>query len=248
VITPPPVKVAAERLGIRILQPHDINSEPLLQPETHNPKPDYLVVVAYGQLLKAPLLALPKIAPVNVHASLLPRWRGASPIQNAILAGDAMTGVTVQRMVQKLDAGPVLAQQSIPIGLRETFIELHDRLAKMGADLLLQTLTQELHPKEQAADGITVCKKLSRANGMVDPQTMPAEDIDKYVRALHPWPGVTLSLGKDSSLKILATDLQPSAGAAALSCKDQTTLYLVSVQVPGGKPLTGKEWERGRKL
>ncbi len=240
IITPPPVKIAAECLRIPVLQPQDINTQTF-------PVPDYLVVVAYGQLLKDPLLALPKIAPVNVHASLLPRWRGASPIQHAILAGDTATGISVQRMVQQLDAGPVLAQQSTPIGPRETFTELHDRLATMGADLLCQALTQDLKPVKQTESGITVCKKLARASGVIDPQKMTAQEIDRHVRALSPWPGVTLPLGSDSSLKILATDLEPASGAAALPCKGSTTLYLVSVQVSGGKPVTGQEWERGRK-
>lgn len=248
IITPPPVKVAAERLGVPVLQPEDINNEMFSQPETRNPKPDYLVVVAYGQLLKEPLLALPKIAPVNVHASLLPRWRGASPIQHAILAGDMETGITVQRMVKKLDAGPILAQENTRIGARETFVELHDRLAVMGADLLVKTLlSQPATSSPQPDTGMTVCKKLTRASGTVDPNTMTAEEIDRRVRALHPWPGVTLSLGGDASLKILASDLQAAKGSAPLSCKNGSTLHLLSVQPSGGKPMTGEEWMRGQR-
>ncbi len=245
-ITPPPVKIVAERLGIPVLQPQDINADTGNE-ELGTRNCDYLVVVAYGQLLKAPLLALPNVAAVNLHASLLPRWRGASPIQQAILAGDAITGVTVQRMVQKLDAGPVLAQQSTNIEPRETYRELHDRLAVIGADLLVQALSRELSPAEQSENGVTVCKKLSRASGLIDPEMMTAQEIDRHVRALNPWPGVTLPLGNDASLKILATDLQPAAGGVALPCKENTTLYLLFVQVPGGKPTTGEEWERGRK-
>ncbi|OGJ64389.1 methionyl-tRNA formyltransferase [Candidatus Peribacteria bacterium RIFCSPHIGHO2_02_FULL_53_20] len=246
-ITPPPVKITAKRLNIPIWQPNDINAQPLPTPDSPLPTPDYLVVIAYGQILSETILALPKIAPVNVHASLLPRWRGASPIQNSILAGDEETGVTVQRMVKELDVGPILSQEKTRIGPRETFTELHNRLSIMGVDLLVQTLLSEPEPKSQPASGITLCKKLTRSSGIVDPKTMTAEEIDRRVRALNPWPGVTLSFDNDSSLKILVTDLQPTSCTAALSCKDQTTLYLMSVQPSGGKPMTGEEWMRGQR-
>ena len=242
IVTPPPVKVAAQKLGIPVWQPSDINKEPM--PELPNsPSPDYIVVVAYGQLLKQHLLDLPKIAPVNVHASLLPRWRGASPIQHAILMGDRETGVTIQRMVKALDEGPIISQESTAIGPRETFTELHDRLAKTGAHLLVQTLLSDAKPKPQAESGVTHCKKLTRASGAVDPSLMTAIEIDRRVRALNPWPGVTL----DTSLKILATELQPTASAVPLLCKDDTTVYLVTVQPAGGKPMTGEEWARGKR-
>lgn len=247
IVTPPPVKVAAEKLGIPVWQPSDINHEPLPISDTRSPIPDFLVVVAYGQLLKQHLLDLPAIAPVNVHASLLPRWRGASPIQHAILAGDTETGITVQRMVKKLDAGPILAQEHTTIRPRETYEELHDRLSLLGAKVLTNTLLAELKNEPQTEHGMTLCKKLTRASGIIDPKTMTAGEIDRRVRALHPWPGVTLPLDDDSSLKILSTDLHAAAGAAALPCKDQKILYLVSVQPSGGKPMTGIEWERGRR-
>lgn len=257
IITPPPVKVAAQKLGIGVWQPEDINAEmsnlPISRPvhrslsEGGLTTPDFLVVVAYGQILKEPLLALPKIAPVNVHASLLPRWRGAAPIQHAILAGDSETGITVQRMVKKLDAGPILAQEKAKIGERETFTELHDRLSVLGAELLKDTLLAQPEPRPQPESGMTLCKKLTRASGTVNPKTMAAEEIDRCVRALNPWPGVTLSLGEDVSLKILASALQPANGSAPLSCKNGSTLHLVSVQPSGGKPMTGEEWKRGKR-
>lgn len=242
VITPPPVKVAAEKLGLPVLQPTDINTA---FPTTCAPRPtpDYLVVVAYGQLLKQHLLDLPEIAPVNVHASLLPRWRGSSPIQHAILAGDMETGVTIQEMVQALDEGPVLAQEKLMIGPRETFAELHDRLSVMGADLLVSTLLSPSPSKPQSKEGVTVCRKLTRKHGEADPKTMTAEEIDRRVRALNPWPGVTL----EGSLKILASDLAPVNNAAALACKGGTTLYLAKVQPAGGMPMTGAAWQHGQR-
>lgn len=242
IVTPPPVKVAAEKLGIPVWQPADINKEEMPTPNPLRPTPDFLVVVAYGQLLKEPLLALPKIAPVNVHASLLPRWRGASPIQHAILAGDSETGVAVQRMVKALDEGPILAQEKTRIGARETFTELHDRLAKTGAHLLVQTLLSDAKPKPQTESGVTLCKKLTRASGAVDPSLMTAIEIDRRVRAFHPWPGVTM----EGSLKILESALQSAPGDVPLPCKDDTTLYLLTVQPAGGKPMSGEEWKRGK--
>jgi methionyl-tRNA formyltransferase len=162
------------------------------------------------------------------------------------LTGDAETGVTIQRMVQMLDAGPILAQAKTPIGPRETFSGLHDRLSMMGAELLVQSLLHSLQPIPQMETGVTLCKKLARASGMVDPKTMTAAEIDRRVRALHPWPGVTLPLGNDA-LKILASDLQQTKGSAALPCKDQTMLYLVNVQPAGGKPMTGEAWMHGQR-
>ncbi|MBM3227828.1 methionyl-tRNA formyltransferase [Candidatus Peribacteria bacterium] len=246
VITPPPVKIAAQGLSVPVWQPEDINAE-TRSSELQALPCDFLVVVAFGQILAPSILAIPMIAPINLHASLLPRWRGASPIQHAILAGDPETGVTVQRMVKELDAGPVLAQERTPIDPRETYASLHDRLASMGARLLVETLQRPCEPRKQSEDHVTHCKKLSRASGVVDPKTMTAEEIDRCVRALHPWPGVTLMQGDGRMLKILAADLKPSAGAAKLACRDATTLYLLRVQTAGGKPLTGQEWERGKR-
>lgn len=243
IVTAPPVKIAAQKMGIPVWQPNDITAERMHR-SLFPAHCDFLVAVAYGQILSEPLLDLPGIAPVNVHASLLPRWRGASPIQHAILAGDRETGISIQRMVKTLDTGPILAQKKTPIGPRETFPELHDRLSHMGAQLLVTTLSSKLAPELQPAMGITHCKKLTRASGIVDPKTMTAEEIDRRVRALNPWPGVTLH---DPPLKILATDLAPSADVVSLACKHQTILYLRTVQAPGGKPMSGKAWERGKR-
>src|SRR3989338_4892464 len=135
-LTPPAVKIAAETLGLKIFQPVKLNQE-IGSIQT---KPDFLIVVSYGQILSQEVLDLPKIAPINLHASLLPRWRGASPLQHTILSGDAESGVTAQKIVKELDAGPILGQERTAIDPRETTQTLHDRLAQMGADLLLKTL------------------------------------------------------------------------------------------------------------
>lgn len=246
IVTPPPVKVVAEKLGIPVWQPQSLNKELKTQDSRLKTRPDFLVVVAYGQILSEEVLAWPSIAPINVHASLLPRWRGASPVQHAVLAGDTETGVTIQRMVYELDAGPILGMQKVAIGPEETAEALFPKLAELGALLLADTLKKPLHPKDQPTDGITLCRKLSRDDGNVDPATMTAEDIDRRVRALHPWPGVRATIG-GKEIKILRTSLKPSSDAAPLPCSGGTTLYLREVQAPGGKPVTGVQWARGKK-
>ena len=209
-------------------------------------RPDFLVVVSYGQIVSQTVLDFPTVAPVNVHASLLPRWRGASPIQHAILGGDTETGVTVQKMVKQLDAGPILSQQKTSIGPRETAQTLHDRLAVLGAELLIATLKKPLMPKDQDESTVTLCGKLTRQDGVVDSATLTAEDIDRKLRGLTPWPAITMKIdGID--LKILETSLTPVDNAYMVTCKDDTKVYLVTVQPAGKKPMTGAEWARGRQ-
>jgi methionyl-tRNA formyltransferase len=244
ILRPSAVKTAALELGLPILQPESLNAFAQAQ---SLPVHDFLVVVSYGQILDESILRLPQLDPINVHASLLPRWRGASPIQSAILAGDRETGVTVQRMVRELDAGPILAQVKTPIGDRETGVMLHNRLAEMGGRLLVETLKGPRHTSVQDEAQVTHCRKLTREDGVVDIDTMTAEEIDRCTRALNPWPGVRV-IGQDNAmLKILKTSLTPEPEALAIQCMGNTTLYLALVQEPGGKPMSGQAWERGKK-
>jgi methionyl-tRNA formyltransferase len=240
--TPPPVKQAATALGLKVLQPKDIRRE---FQDLQLQQPDFLVVVSYGQILSEEILAFPRIAPVNVHASLLPRFRGASPIQHAILSGDDETGVTIQRMVKELDAGPVYTQEETPIGPRETTPMLHDRLKEMGAALLVKMLLDLPSATPQKGD-VTLCRKLTRADGFVDATKMSAEEIDRKVRALNPWPGVTMIINS-VSLKILATSLDPMDDAHPVVCEDGNMLFLRTVQPPGKKPMSGGAWQRGHR-
>lgn len=239
-IMPPPLKPVAEHANIPILQPNKLRHELLTLAGV--PRPDYLVVVSYGQLLSEDILAYPTIAPINVHASLLPRWRGASPIHHAILQGDKETGVTIQKMEPQLDAGPILAQARTTISLRETYQTLHDRLAEIGASLLVKTMKEPLLPRTQEGE-VTHCRKLTRDDGLVDPQTMTAEEIDRRVRALFPWPGVLIHINSQP-LKILETYLEAVPGSTLLSAKDGTILHLARVQQPGRDAVTGVEWQR----
>lgn len=235
-MTPSPVRIAAESHGITVLEPKHV-----AEVRDRIPPHDFMVVASYGHILPQHILDLPRIAPVNVHASLLPTLRGASPIQHAILQGLPETGVTIQRMVLALDAGPILAQVRVPITSRMTMPVLHDTLAAHGAALLCSTLTATLHESPQSEEHATFCAKLTRKDGIADPQTMTATTIDRMVRALVPWPGV-----KIRDTKILATDLVPSPDALAVPCAQHTTLYVRSLQPHSSAPMSGKAFVHGR--
>lgn len=243
-LTASPVKMLAEKKKIPIWQPQNIKKEMTRHWSLVTGHCDFLVLVAYGQLLSQEILDLPHIAPVNLHASLLPRWRGASPIQHAILAGDTESGVTVQRMIRALDAGPILGQHSVTLQERETATTLHDTLAAAGATLLVNTLKETLQEGEQDVSLVTACGKLSREDGLVDPSAMTAIEIDRRVRALTPWPGVRATI-RGHEVKVLETNLEPVEHALSLECAGHSTLFVTKLQSPGGKPLMASEWVKG---
>lgn len=203
-LTPPPVKVAAQALGLEVLQPERVRG-PEVGEILRRLGPDLLVVVAYGQIIPASVLAIPKHGAVNVHASLLPRHRGAAPIAHAILAGDHETGVTIMRMDEKLDHGPVLATRATAIGPHEDAVALTSRLAEMGADLLVETIAElgGIEPHEQDHQRATFAPRLSRKDGELDWDLSPQE-IDRRVRAFQPWPGVTLPDPSGERMKVLS--------------------------------------------
>jgi len=194
-LAPPAVKLAAEELGLEVFQPEKIRA-PESVARLAALAPELIVVVAYGQIIPRSVLAIPPRGVVNVHASLLPRHRGAAPVNHAILSGDGVTGVTIMRMDEQLDHGPVLAERATPIGPREDAAALADRLAVVGAELLVETLARldEIVPVEQDHAAATLAPKLSREDGELD-WTLDAAEIDRRVRGLRPWPGVTLPLG-----------------------------------------------------
>ena len=242
ILTPPAVKVAAQELSLPIGQPEKINLD-IASLKEKNPTIDFLVVVSYGQILSPEVLAWPKIAAINVHASLLPLLRGASPLQHAILEEYTETGVTVQRMVRELDAGPILSQKKIRLDERETFLSLHDKLATIGADAVAETLSSPLASKEQDQTKATFCHKLTKADGYIDPSNMHAQQIDRMVRALTPWPGV-----RWGNTILLETALIASPDALALDCAQNSILWIQKIQPAGGKPMTGQAYARGRHL
>ncbi len=247
ILTAPPVKTLAQDRAIPVHQPENINSYlPAKIASGEIMKPDFLVVVAYGKILKQVVLDIPKIAPINVHGSLLPRWRGASPVEHAILAGDETTGITVQVMSAGLDEGPTLSMKEIPIESRETSYELREKLSKIGAELLVQTLKKPLKPIAQSSDGITICKKLSREDSLVDPKKMTAVEIDRRVRALNPWPSVLCKV-EGHDLKIIESSLTEASTGIPLLCANNSTLYLIKVQEAGKKMMEAADWMRGIK-
>lgn len=202
-----PVKQVALAAGIPVIQPASLRRESDAVAQIKAWEPDYLVVVAFGQILRQEVLDFPRVAPINVHASLLPRWRGAAPIQAAIRAGDAYTGITTMIMDVGLDTGPILLQDSIPIDAAETGQSLHDKLALLGAQLLVYTLdwllAGSIQPHSQPANEslITVAPTLTKEDGAIT-WTDSAVQIDRHVRAFTPWPG-TYTFWNGKRLKIL---------------------------------------------
>jgi methionyl-tRNA formyltransferase len=227
-ITPSPVKVAAQELGLPILQPEKIRDASVVT-RLRELQPDLMVVVAYGQIIPADVLAIPARGVVNVHASLLPRHRGAAPIAHAILAGDRETGVTIMKMDEQLDHGPILSVRRTEIGLREDAPGLTARLARMGADLLVDTLARldRIEPLEQDAERATVAPRLRRENGELDWE-MNADEMDRRVRALQPWPGATLPTAR-GRVKVLSGHVEGERYVPDV------------VQAPGKKPAPAKQ-------
>ncbi len=227
-VTPPPVKIAAHQLGLEVYQPASIRDQEAIE-KVRKLAPELLVVVAYGQLIPAELLAIPSRGAVNVHASLLPRHRGAAPVARAILSGDRQTGVTIMRMDEQLDHGPILAVHTTSIGEREDAAALTERLASIGAELLVSTLARlgEITPVEQNHEQATLAPRFRREDGELD-WSISADEIDRRVRALQPWPGVTLPTRR-GRVKVLSGHVEG----------DQYVPDLV--QLPGKKPAPAKQ-------
>jgi methionyl-tRNA formyltransferase len=179
-------------------------------------------VAAYGLILPQTMLAAPRRGCLNIHASLLPRWRGAAPIQAAILAGDAESGVTIMQMDAGLDTGPMLLREAVPIGPGTTATDLHDALAALGARLILRALAENPAPVPQPDAGATYAPKLTREDGRID-WAQPAEDLLRRVRALNPWPG-TFSTLDGTMLKVLAAEPAAGAGPPGTVLDEQLTV------------------------
>jgi methionyl-tRNA formyltransferase len=222
-MTSSPVKLAAEELGLRVFQPPRIRDFEGVEAA------DLLVVAAYGQIIPRAVLDLPRLGAVNVHASLLPRWRGAAPVAHAILAGDHETGVSIMEMDEKLDHGPVLATRATPIEEGEDAAQLTRRLAGLGARLLVETLEHldELSAVEQDHARATLAPKLTREFGELD-ASMTATEMDRRVRALQPWPGATLPTAR-GRVKVLRGHVEGDRYVPDV------------VQLPGKKPAPAKQ-------
>jgi len=216
-LQPSPVQELAEAHDLPVHCPTNLRT-PEAQAEFAALGADAAVVAAYGLLLPPPVLAAPQLGCLNVHASLLPRWRGAAPIQRAILAGDAETGVTIMQMDAGLDTGPILLQHAVPIGRQTTGGGLTDELAALGSRLMLETLAGVAQgaltpPRSQSSDGMTYAAKLRRDEAWLD-WRKPAVALERQVRAFDPWPGAFF-LGRGERLRVLAAETAPLAGEAA---------------------------------
>ncbi|MEP1961843.1 methionyl-tRNA formyltransferase [Tateyamaria sp.] len=220
---PSPVQAYAERLGIPVRHPVSLrNTE--AQAEFAALGADIAVVVAYGLILPQAILDAPKLGCLNIHASLLPRWRGAAPIHRAIMAGDADTGVCIMQMEAGLDTGPVLSRAATPIGQDETTDQLHDRLAAIGAELIIGTLEKfpSLAPKTQPQEGVTYAHKIDKAEAAID-WTRPAIDIDRQIRGLSPFPGAWFE-ADGVRVKVLGSQVADGQGAPGEVLDDALTV------------------------
>ena len=259
---PSPVKQLALTNELQVFQPLNFKrEEDLLQLESLGA--DLMVVVAYGLILPARVLRAPRLGCINIHASLLPRWRGAAPIQRAIQAGDRQTGVTIMRMDAGLDTGPMLLVKTCPISDRDTAASVHDRLAVLGAEALLEALpgvadgTLAAQPQDES--GACYAQKLDKAEALID-WTRPAIEIDRLIRAFIPWPVAQTELdGK--LLRIWRCSVQPGIGRAAqpgcVVAADQRGIDVVTgnavlriheLQPPGKRVMSAAEFLNARSL
>lgn len=265
IITPPPVKVLAEEHDIPVLQPPSVKNNPGFQTLLRELQPDFIIVVAYGQILPREILDIPTHGCVNIHASLLPRYRGASPIESAIAAGDTETGLTFMKMTEKMDAGPILHVQRKPITPQDTAITLREKLSVLAGQLLPTVLRDILDgiatPIEQEESQASYCHKISKEDGVIDLSSMTAQEIQNRVRAYTPWPSCYIFLG-DKKLKIIQTEvdttsekalsaspgqiLEQEKGIIAIGTKEGLIIPK-KVQLQGKNEMDVQEFLRGNK-
>lgn len=251
-VRPSAVQIEATRLGLPVRTPTRLRKDEAAQAEFAALDLDAAVVAAYGLILPPRMLSAPRRGCLNIHASLLPRWRGAAPIQAAILAGDPTTGVTTMRMDEGLDTGPILLQQTVPITPTTTAEELSHQLAELGARLMLRTLAED-PPAMPQPEGATYAQKLGREDGRID-WSRDAAVIDRQVRALNPWPGTYTTL-YGQTLKILSAT--PVAGSGVpgtvldngltIAC-GEGALRPIRVQLPGRPAMDADAFLRGHPV
>ena len=251
-LAPPPVAVTARELGLELTQPERLHDDDVLA-RIAAAEPEALAVCAYGALIREPLLGAYEL--LNVHPSLLPRWRGAAPIERAIMAGDARTGVSIIRLVAELDAGPICLQDSVPIDAGDDFGTLSAHLERLGGDLLVRALDERPAFAEQPAEGVTYAHKIEARDRALD-FTRPPETVERQVRALRPHIGARLPLPGGEFLGVLAArvdgdtpgppgQVRVEGGRLLLDCEGGA-LELTEVRPPGGRPMPAEAWLRGR--
>ncbi len=257
VLTPPPVKIAALELGLPVIQPEKVRAPESFQ-QLQDWAPDLIVVAAFGQILRQNLLDLPRYGCINIHASLLPRHRGAAPIQAAILSGDAETGITIMKMEAGLDTGPILSQRAIPIDAQDTGGSLFGKLAGMSGELLLETLpgylAGQILPQPQPEQGVTYFGMIKKEDGLLD-FYQPAIELERKIRAFWPWPGTYLhwngaplkihrahlGVGQAAVGERLALDGLPALGTA------EGLIVFDELQPAGKKSMPGKAFLAGAR-
>ena len=255
-LTPSAVKKLAVARGIEVDQPEKLRTEEQ-RARLAACAPDLLVVAAYGLILPKAVLELPRLGCLNIHASLLPRWRGAAPIHRAIEAGDAETGITIMQMDEGLDTGAMLLRRALPIAADDTTASLHDRLAALGGECIVDALAAlqrgELVATPQPAEGVTYAAKIGRAEAAID-WTRPAAEIERAMRAFDPFPGAASSL-RDTVVKCWSGKVVPGSGepGSVLAVDDEgitiacgrDALRCTVLQRPGSKRLPAGEFLRG---
>ena len=256
-LLPTPVKVCAERLGIPCLQPEKVSGHiDALKAYA----PDILITAAFGQLLPQSVLDIAPRGVLNVHASLLPRYRGSSPVSAAILEGEAQTGVTIMQTVLGMDAGDILLSQACPIESTDTTATLTEKLSDLGADLLIETLEKlergEITPIPQDETKVSFCKKIVKSDGLLD-FSLPAAVLERKVRAYNPWP-IAYAIYNGAPLKIYEAEVvEAESGEVGTLCVSRDTitvrcgegaLKLCTVQLPGKKAMPAAEFLRGHRM
>jgi methionyl-tRNA formyltransferase len=237
------VAQAARRLGIELAQPASIN-DPQPRAQIADASPEVVCVCAFGALIKEPLLS--DYLMLNVHPSLLPRWRGAAPIERAIIAGDAETGVSIMRVTEGLDSGPVYAQTREPILAQDTYGTLAARLEHLGGELLVSVLDEPPSPVEQGEQGVSYAEKITPEDRLLD-ASQPAEELARRVRALTPHIGAYVEFeGVRLGVVRARTATQPDAKLPALQCADGW-LALEVIKPAGGREMSGEDWLRGHR-
>ena len=257
-----PVKQAVANRGIPVFQPARMR-DPGAVADLRALKPDLVVVAAYGQILSEAVLATPRFGCINVHASLLPRWRGAAPLHRALLAGDADSGITIMRMDAGLDTGPILAMHRLPLGADMTGGQLHDRLAGLGGELLLEALVAlksgTLHARPQPEEGVTYAKKLTRDDERID-WTRAAGQVQRQILALNPWPAAHTLLD-GVPFKVFRCRVMQSQGSVVSAPGLLISLYadglevacgvgsvvITELQFAGKRRMGAAEWLRGHQ-
>lgn len=249
---PSPVQAAAEAMGLPVRTPARLKA-PEDQADFAALGADVAVVVAYGLILPQPVLDAPRLGCLNIHASILPRWRGAAPIHRAVMAGDAETGVAIMQMEAGLDTGPVLAEARTPIGPEDTTGDLHDRLADMGAALIAEVLDRlPLDAVPQPDDGVTYAAKIEKAEARID-WTRPAAEVDRLIRGLSPFPGAWCEVAGER-VKLLRARVVPGEGdpgavlgPLVVAC-GAGAVEVLELQRQGKRPLPTAEALRGMPL